>query len=365
MNFSSYRLDYCRKYQKRLNTDSWFAAFSGLLVQVTIYFILLGFGLIHSDKLKYILIRIVSPSSINLISTLIITILLKKHKSDHKKNFLASLNIFIICSVFSIFHNYFTFILSAMVIPILVCSIFGERIILKKISLLTIPVYIIASIILLKDEILMNLIYRIISVICAGALITGGIILSRIIVKSQRDQINFILTSFKNQEKLIHDMRIEPLTKLSNRIAMNECAANIFQRFHSEKIQPYMVLFDIDFFKSINDTYGHLCGDVVLVCLADIMIKKLKGNRNSFRFGGEEFVILIDDSEKDEIFSFVEEIRTEFSSKTFDFAPDRNFTLSAGIAPLYTDWSIQKWFEATDSAMYRAKKGGRNRTVFF
>ncbi len=365
MNFLNYRFAQSKKNRYCLNFIYKLSIGLCFLLEIIIYLLFIKFKQIEPPDLHYVLSKIILPTSINILSTLTLLFLNSRTENDDRKNFLTALNGLIICFTIAFFHVFFDFLLILLMVPTLLCSVFGDIRILKKIAWGSIAGFIICTPALFINVPSEIFVYKFIAVMIIAGINLLCIAISKTMIKLQVDQVSFIVASFKDQEKLIEDMRIEPLTKLSNRIAMNECAANMFSRFYSKKIQPFMVLFDIDFFKKINDTYGHLCGDVVLVRLAEILMKKMNGNRNAFRFGGEEFVLLFDYKNQEEVYNLVEEIRSEFSQSDFTFAGNQHFTLSAGIAPLLKDWTLQKWFEAADSAMYKAKKDGRNQTVIF
>jgi diguanylate cyclase (GGDEF)-like protein len=128
-----------------------------------------------------------------------------------------------------------------------------------------------------------------------------------------------------------------------------------------------IAVIDLDDFKLVNDTYGHIKGDQVLITLADVLKRNLPKNANAFRYGGEEFVLLFTKHQLNKVVEIVEAMRLEFSQCTFDFFEDtRNITFSGGIAE-YTDisWSTSEFFEKADQALYLAKGEGKNQIRVF
>lgn len=124
------------------------------------------------------------------------------------------------------------------------------------------------------------------------------------------------------------------------------------------------VMVDIDLFKKINDTYGHPVGDQVIVALARVIQQRVRHSDIAGRYGGEEFAIILNDTDLTHARRLVEEIRIAFAAIRFT-APEGEFgsTFSAGIASNRHHATPVALREAADQALYRAKRSGRNRTL--
>lgn len=364
MTFESYKLDHSREWQHKISKSCWIGSILVLICELAIFSVFYSFGALLQSTLNYLIIRIIIPSGINFSATIIFTLFINYFpKYEVKRDFFACLNSFIVCSTIAIFHNYFTFMFVWLIVPLFICSIFANKTILNKIFILCILSYIASSITMWFDPSQQDLLYKIVSIVCAGLMLIICHWFSRIVISSQIEQVNVIFFNFQHLERLIEDMKVEPLTKLSNRTALSECIDFLIKKFNSENTSPFMVIIDIDHFKNINDTFGHSSGDDVLIKLADLLSSKMKGIKRTFRFGGEEFVLLFDSITKGEVLSFVEDIRMSFENMEFDFAKNMHFTISAGISPLKKDWNSAHWIESADSALYKAKNGGRNQVV--
>lgn len=124
-----------------------------------------------------------------------------------------------------------------------------------------------------------------------------------------------------------------------------------------------LALIDLDHFKRINDLYGHSAGDNVLEGFARIARTNLRGNDMVARFGGEEFVLLLDRCDLAALHHCVERIRQGLASHTFEALPDEvKCTLSAGICMIHPEDSLDWRISQADEALYRAKREGRNCT---
>lgn len=156
----------------------------------------------------------------------------------------------------------------------------------------------------------------------------------------------------------------DELTGLSNRRHMNELMA-IEKARQRRTGQPMSVaLLDIDFFKRINDTYGHGGGDLVLKTFAQLTRDSLRSSDVMGRWGGEEFLLMLPDTNAADAAACVERMRAQLARLSADaIAPGLRVTFSAGVAEVGGLDELETAIEHADQAMYRAKVQGRNCTV--
>lgn len=156
---------------------------------------------------------------------------------------------------------------------------------------------------------------------------------------------------------------IDSLTELPNRAALHERLAIEVARWQRYGGDVLLAVVDVDFFKRINDGYGHLAGDKVLKMIAAELSKRLRQTDFIARFGGEEFVLLLPGTPLEGGLQLVEALRQGIQECPFHFKGERvTITLSAGVAAFAdsTD-TAETVFERADQALYRAKANGRNR----
>ena len=138
---------------------------------------------------------------------------------------------------------------------------------------------------------------------------------------------------------------------------------------HIQKSKGQSVLFiDIDHFKKLNDEYGHLVGDDILVQIADILRKELRSQDFVGRFGGEEFIVILPEQQLAQAAIVADRIRTDIASEQFLVEPRNeriSVTVSIGVAEWIQGITVEKLLASADDAMYQAKKDGRNRVVLF
>lgn len=128
-----------------------------------------------------------------------------------------------------------------------------------------------------------------------------------------------------------------------------------------------LMMIDIDFFKQVNDTYGHDIGDEVIRTLSDVLKNNIKGSDLAIRYGGEEFLLIIFETFSEVAMKIANHINSEFSKKVFTVAEEKfSKTLSIGIAS-YVANTTTPWraIKHADVALYHAKNSGRNRVVIF
>ncbi|MBP7981982.1 MAG: GGDEF domain-containing protein [Arenimonas sp.] len=163
----------------------------------------------------------------------------------------------------------------------------------------------------------------------------------------------------RQRANLEHLADTDPLTGAFNRRVM-ERELHLAVEEHARKGTPMsLILMDIDHFKAVNDRFGHEKGDVVLSSFAGLIKRNTRQNDRFFRFGGEEFLMLVHNGQPDEAEAIAEKIR-HATEQCMD-AGLQDVTVSLGVASLERGESCEQWVSRADAAMYRAKQMGRNR----
>lgn len=155
----------------------------------------------------------------------------------------------------------------------------------------------------------------------------------------------------------------DALTRLANRRAVLEAAEQEFTRARRYQQDLALVMFDCDFFKRINDQYGHAIGDRVLAALADVVRQNIREIDHAGRIGGEEFIVVLPHTSPDGACQFAERLRIALAETSVPAdSGSINFTVSLGVGSLTPDIaSVRDLLKAADDALYRAKHLGRNR----
>lgn len=164
----------------------------------------------------------------------------------------------------------------------------------------------------------------------------------------------------KRAEQFLSESQTDALTGLANRRTMDRW----IQAWLKEGKPFSIISLDIDYFKQVNDTYGHQVGDQVLKYLAEVLLSNTRNGDFPCRYGGEEFCILLPNTSHQEAFIIAERIRTELQSK--NSPSGKPITVSIGIAVYPNDAeTAQQLLQRADQALYTAKHQGRNRTIVY
>jgi diguanylate cyclase (GGDEF)-like protein len=156
----------------------------------------------------------------------------------------------------------------------------------------------------------------------------------------------------------------DPVTGINNRAAMNANLDREINLAHRHGNPLSLIMLDIDRFKQINDSYGHIAGDVVLKALAECVTECTRSSDIVFRYGGEEFAILLSNTEGDGASLLANRIRVAVEGRAVKHeSAVIRLTVSVGVATLERGDGAADILEKADQALYQAKQEGRNRVV--
>jgi two-component system cell cycle response regulator len=151
----------------------------------------------------------------------------------------------------------------------------------------------------------------------------------------------------------------DALTGIPNRLKFNDIIGREISRARRHGTPLTLIMFDIDHFKRINDTYGHRAGDIVLQELTGLIAAYIRKEDLFARWGGEEFIIILTSCGQDGGRVLAERFRLRVEQNTFSVA--KKVTCSFGVAQLLPEEDENALIHRVDQALYSAKKGGRNR----
>ena len=154
----------------------------------------------------------------------------------------------------------------------------------------------------------------------------------------------------------------DPLTGLYNRRHFEDCVEREFLRSKIYKSNLSFAIIDIDFFKKINDTYGHSCGDFVLKEVAYKILQTFRKTDMVFRYGGEEFTVIITETPMEKAVIPLERLRKAIYNTEFLYRNQPvKLSISIGVSEVNDSTeTIHELFEKADKALYKAKENGRN-----
>jgi diguanylate cyclase (GGDEF)-like protein len=161
----------------------------------------------------------------------------------------------------------------------------------------------------------------------------------------------------------IHSAFIDSLTGIKNRTAFDCNFSRDIEYSHRKQSDLSLIVLDIDFFKRINDNYGHIVGDAVLRQVAQNVEQTIRSSDALYRYGGEEFAIVLNGTDEAGALLLAERIRQNVANLVIDSLKEVHITLSLGVAVLQADERSEQLFIRADSALYQAKQEGRNQVV--
>ena len=169
----------------------------------------------------------------------------------------------------------------------------------------------------------------------------------------------------KAREALVYEATHDGLTGALNRRAIFEALSHEFSRAARTMSSLTICLCDIDLFKQVNDSYGHLVGDDVLKTLVEVLRTNVRDYDKVGRYGGEEFLIIAPGTTELQDNSLFERLRSAVADSQFSTqAGNLSVTISMGVARFTRQKSVDELVAAADEALYRAKAEGRNRVVY-
>jgi two-component system, cell cycle response regulator len=169
-------------------------------------------------------------------------------------------------------------------------------------------------------------------------------------------------TNLKLMQLASHD----PLTGLKNRLNMERDLEELILQYEKHHLPYGVLMVDIDWFKKINDTYGHDSGDFVLCEISKIMVESVRIQDSVYRAGGEEFVIVFNRITREQVREKAEAIRLKIENHLFIFIDkEMHCTISGGLyhPDIVKSSSVQGVLKLADNALYEAKHAGRNRII--
>jgi diguanylate cyclase (GGDEF)-like protein len=188
--------------------------------------------------------------------------------------------------------------------------------------------------------------------------------------KTEIEQIENLLTALlyplRNAllyRAAIHSAFFDSLTGIKNRTAFDNNFSRDVNYSHRKQSELSLIVLDIDLFKSINDDFGHIVGDNVLRQVAQNVERTIRSSDALYRYGGEEFAIVLNGTDKAGAILLAERIRQNVERLIIESLKDVKITISLGVAVLQSDEVACQLFERADAALYQAKRMGRNRVV--
>jgi len=354
------------KWRKMLLRTNIYLALFLFVIEVSMYFLFQKSNLETPPISDYFVYFVTVPTASNFLAILIGFIMLKRLSPDSKLiNYIPSIQLAFICLVVASTHCIFSVTLCIFCGPIFMTIIFSDKKITRHVGILCF-IFLVLALLSRKYSL-----YRIENdrYFYLDAIVAFGILLStsricHVMIKFQEEKSNAIHQGYLYHLQMQDQLNRDQKTGLYGYTIFMNTLDRMIKSSESSNNPIALAVIDIDNFKDINDTYGHLKADQVLLALTELMKKNCRSNQFMARFGGEEFSIIFTESEVNSAFDFLERLRIAFEKQKYSFA-NETVTISIGMAIWQSGWTSEQLFDHADAAMYASKASGKNRTIIY
>ena len=266
----------------------------------------------------------------------------------------------LICFVLAMIHRVFFITFTTFCFPIFISVMFHDRKMTRRLTILSLLCLTVIQFVgpTLNPT---DTKYFFSSYLIAAAIVLSANILCDLLMQYENQKDKQMEMLHRSRMEIMEQMKYDQKTGLHAHTSFQTGLKKLVDEADLDN-RPAVAMLDIDDFKKVNDTYGHVKGDMVILELARIMRETCGDKYTAARFGGEEFAILFQDGTIDDYIHTVEAIRQGIERVPFDFRKEP-VTISAGIAIWKSGWGTTEFFNRADEALYISKRQGKNRTT--
>ena len=354
------------KWIKRLRKINIYLVVFAFFVEVVMYFLLKKLDLVLQPLAEYIKWFLLIPTTANIMIIVVGEIVAKQIPSNSlSMKYIPILQLSGICMVLASIHNVFSVTLCFFCFPLFISAIFGDKKMIRNTAALnflclTFTLFF-RKYMIYKPE---KDIYFFAEAMVAYVVLAATFLVCDVLIKFQKENNNIFHQGYLRQIEMQEQLNKDSKTGLYGQTIFTNTLNQMVETWENTKGTMLLAVIDIDDFKNINDTYGHLKGDQIILNLAEVMKTIFIKNQFISRYGGEEFAIIFPECEMDRAVALLEELRITFEKQEYCFMED-TVTISIGLAKWRKGWTSDQLFEAADSAMYSSKKNGKNRTMVY
>lgn len=345
-----------RRWNRKSLNSFWRVLILVLLAEEVM--LLVGRGGGWESQLRYLIL----PGSINFAILCLGELLYLRLKSAYHWVVVGMTTL--ICSVLIVAHHSLDYIQALWILPIVVSIMYFQRRFVVYTTLMNFSAFLIVTAVFpmlrertsLVEWLVIPVILGVSAFVAMNSMERGMELLQELRSESVDKQNLMIQNVIK--DKMV---RTDPLTGLYNRAALNEHLDMLLRYADSEGFALHVAMLDVDFFKSVNDTFGHQAGDQVLKRIASVIREGVGSSDFAARYGGEEFTIVFTDRTLEEVRQVLERIRGNVELLHHPELEGRRVTLSIGLHPYGKGMEGDRLLEHADAYLYQAKRKGRNR----
>lgn len=332
-----------------------------LLMEIIIWWIFEFQDLRMQPLGDYLTRFLLLPTCMNILILMIGYLAMMKYANNVKAmNYIPLIQMVFLCFSLCVFHNLFSVLLCSFSFPIFLTAIFNDRKMTKRITLIcVIGITLAQGLGPIVDQSLNR--YHFTTWLVSLAEIACTSVVCNILIQFQKQRDKMFENMYQSRREALEQLKYDQKTGLYAHTSFQTGLRDLVEN-SPKGTHPAIAVLDIDDFKKVNDTYGHVKGDMVLLELARIMRAACGEKYIAARFGGEEFAILFRGGNVMEYIKIVENIRLEFEKMTYEFRSEP-ITVSIGLAMWKRGWGVTEFFDRADEALYISKRQGKNRTT--
>ncbi|UTY34647.1 GGDEF domain-containing protein [Treponema putidum] len=324
------------------------------------FYYFIGKEQVNTSCCKYFLKFVIIPFIVNFLLYIITNIFNRKYYDSKTKNYFVMLSSLLQAFLYILIHQAFVTIYAGFLVMIFLSTVYNDKKLTKITAVFSFAAIMLSVFIIRYDGDYVITNNYILDFLVLECILVVSYITAKYILNYNNIQLLKILNTLQEKEKYWHGMMIDDLSGLYSRAAFRTYISKV-QEYKGE---IYIVMIDLDNFKQVNDDYGHLYGDEVIRILGQTFKSYSKDVFTAFRYGGEEFLIVIN-SDKTTAEKLMNESKDLFNKSCLSKLQNPHISFSAGISKLSKGKPITDTIEEADTALYKVKREGKNKVVIF
>lgn len=310
---------------------------------------------------EYIILPFIGLSVLNLAADFLV----RSHRLPLVAKEYISLSLFLLFSFYlCLTHNIASVLLGTFVLSVFASTVFSNIKLTRRIFLISNLALLSSGVKIYIEEQFDSRILM--EIFVAWDMLLCSYLLAKVLIRYGQDNLVSLMHFYHQQQSMEEQLKLDLFTGLYNKNTFDDYLPKLMKECRDSNIPLFLAMIDVDHFKQVNDRYGHMVGDRVLLHLAQILKSNRTENLNVFRIGGEEFAILFKDYRMEDAYKICDGMRSIMESSSLHDVDKMSVTFSCGLACMNRQYTDPAEFAgAADSALYTAKRNGRNRIVVY
>ncbi|HWQ77801.1 MAG TPA: GGDEF domain-containing protein, partial [Anaerovoracaceae bacterium] len=313
---------------------------------------------------QYVAKYIILLTAINILLVFICQKIIAMNIMAQLKNYTVLIMVSVMAAIIAFIHYDVGAILGVFIIPVFLTVLFGKK---KMTGVIAILNSILLALSAIHSAMAGNSVYFYLNVAVAFMLMVSAFLISYVLIEYIKANSDYVYASYRTQLSLNEQAQNDSLTGLYNQKTFQSLLKDSIEKATNLKSPMSLAIIDLDDFKEINDTFGHLEGDQVLIHFTNLLKQQFAdGEAYISRYGGDEFVIIFPKASKELAYLKLEALRQRCKQLPHSQVRAGEISFSAGISHyMEGDMNETLLFHQADSALYRAKDNGKGQTVVY